>query len=50
MLPFLNREQLLGTRCQQAAAGHGEFKKPVYDSKFTKRAEGMSFVNSQKRG
>ena len=46
MLPFLNREQLLGTRCQQAAAGHGEFKKPVYDSKFTKRAVEMISVNS----
>ena len=25
----------------------GEFKKLVYDSKFTKRAEGMSFVNAK---
>ena len=28
-------------------AGLGEFTKLVYDSKFTKCAEGMSFVNPQ---
>ena len=31
---------------QLAPIGQGEFKKLVYDSKFTKRAVGMSFVNS----
>ena len=30
---------------QLAPIGPGEFKKPVYDSKFTKLREGMSFVN-----
>ena len=28
-----------------APTGQGEFKKLVYESKFTKPAEGMSFVN-----
>lgn len=36
-----------GTRCQWAPAGQGEFKKPVYESKFTKCPKGMSFVNSK---
>lgn len=47
MLLSLNTWQLPGTRCQQAIAAPGEFKKPVYESKFTKRAEEMSFVNSE---
>ena len=47
LLPFLNCEQLLRTRCHQAAAVPGEFKKLVYDSKFTKLENEMSFVNSK---
>ncbi|SES91996.1 hypothetical protein SAMN04487998_0673 [Hymenobacter actinosclerus] len=39
MLPFLNREQLLRTKCQQTVAAPGEFTKPVYNSKFTKLAK-----------
>ena len=31
---------------QLSLVAQGEFKKPVYDLKFTKRAAGMSFVNS----
>jgi hypothetical protein len=38
-LPFLNCEQLPCTRCQQAAAAPGEFKKLVYESKFRKLAK-----------
>ena len=42
----VNAWELAGTKCQQAAAGPGEFKKLVYDSTFTKRAEEKSFVNA----
>jgi hypothetical protein len=42
----LNDQQLARTRYQLAIAGLEEFKKPVYDSKFTKLKGGMSFVNS----
>ena len=41
-----NARQLAGAKCQQAAVARDKFKKPVYDSKFTKCAERMSFVNS----
>ena len=41
----MNPLQLLGTRCQLAPIGQGEFTKLVYESKFTKPAEGMSFAN-----
>jgi hypothetical protein len=41
----VNDWQLAGARCQQATVARDEFKKPVYESKFTKRAEGMSFIN-----
>ncbi len=44
---WVNPSQLPGTKCQQAAVARGEFTKPVYESKFTKLAEGMSFVNSE---
>jgi len=47
ILLSVNTWQLPGTRCSWAIAGSGEFEKPVYDSTFTKLAEGMSFVNSQ---
>jgi hypothetical protein len=40
---------LAETRCPWATARLDEFKKVVYDSKFTKSTEGMSFANS-KRG
>lgn len=46
MLVFLNAWQLASAKCQQAPIRQGEFKKLVYDSKFTKLAKGMSFVNS----
>ena len=36
---------MLSTGCQQAIGEPQEFKKLVYESKFTKRAEEMSFVN-----
>ena len=45
-LPFVNAWQQLGTRWPVCPIGQGEFTKLVYDSKFTKLAEGMSFVNS----
>lgn len=41
----MNVCQLASAKCQQAAAGLGEFKKLVYESKFTKYSEGTSFVN-----
>jgi len=44
----INTWQLPDTRCSQAIAAPGEFKKPVYESKFTKRAEETSFVNSER--
>ena len=45
MLLSVNTWQLAGAKCQQATVARGEFTKPVYESTFTKRAEGMSFVN-----
>ena len=42
----MNAWQLAGTKCRWAIVGSGEFKKLVYDPTFTKRAEGMSFVNA----
>ena len=42
----VNRSQLPIIRCRRAAVKPGEFTKRVYDSKFTKRAERISFVNS----
>jgi hypothetical protein len=47
MLLFLNSWQLASIRFQRAAAGPGEFTKPIYEPKFTKMAEGMSFVNPE---
>jgi hypothetical protein len=44
----VNAWQLVGTRCQWAIVGSGEFKKLVYDSKFRKLAGGMGFVNSKR--
>ena len=44
----MNPWQLASTRCQQAAAALGEFKKLVYDSKFTKLVKWMSFINSKR--
>ena len=41
----MNARQLAGAKCQQAAVARDEFKKLVYDSSFTKRAEEMGFVN-----
>jgi hypothetical protein len=41
----VNDWQLASARCQQATVVRDEFKKPVYESTFTKRAEGMSFVD-----
>ena len=45
ILLSMNTWQLPGTRCSWAIAGLGKFTKLVYESKFRKRAEGMSFVN-----
>jgi hypothetical protein len=42
----VNAEQLASTKWPAGPKVPGEFKKLVYDSKFTKPAEGMSFVNS----
>jgi hypothetical protein len=42
----VNVWQLAGTRCQQDAAGPGEFTKVVYESTFTKYAEETSFINA----
>jgi hypothetical protein len=33
--------------CKRGLEALAEFKKRIYDSTFTKRAEGMSFVNSK---
>jgi hypothetical protein len=44
----VNARQLVGTMCQWAIVGSGEFKKFVYDSKFRKLAGGMGFVNSKR--
>jgi hypothetical protein len=38
----VDRHQILADRM-----GPGEFRKPIYDLMFTKRAEGMGFVNSK---
>ena len=46
MLRSANAQQLASTRCQQAAVWSEEFTKLVYESKFTKPAKGMSFVNA----
>ena len=46
-LLWVNPSQQPGTRCQWAAAAPGEFKKLVYESKFRKRENQMSFVNCQ---
>ena len=43
---YVSFHTLRGTKCQWAIVGSGEFKKLVYESTFTKRAEGMSFLNS----
>ena len=42
----LNHAPLLGTGCAPTPAAPSEFKKLVYESKFTKCPLGMSFVNS----
>ncbi len=48
MLLFLNYGISPAPGGQLAPIGPGEFKKLVYESKFTKRAKEMSFVNSER--
>lgn len=47
MLLSVNAWQPAGARRQQGTIARDEFKKHVYESKLTKRAEGMSFTNSK---
>jgi hypothetical protein len=44
LLP-VNAWQLAGAKCQQATVAQDEFKKPVYESKFTKLTAEMNLVN-----